>query len=27
LIDQYMNYGEYLHSEKVLAMKREMYAD
>jgi ATPase subunit of ABC transporter with duplicated ATPase domains len=27
LIDQHMNYGEYLHSEKVLAMKREMYAD
>ncbi len=27
LIDQHMNYGEYLHSEKVRKMKAEMYGD
>ena len=27
LIDQYMTYGEYLHSEKVHKLKAEMYGD
>jgi len=27
LIDQYMTYGEYLHSDKVRKMREEMYAD
>jgi ATPase subunit of ABC transporter with duplicated ATPase domains len=27
LIDQYMSYGEYLHSEKVHKLKAEMYGD
>ena len=27
LIDQYMNYSEYLHSEKVIQLKAEMYGD
>ncbi len=27
LIDQYMTYGEYLHSDKVLNMKARMYED
>lgn len=27
LIDQYMNYSEYLHSEKVIQLKAELYGD
>ncbi len=27
LIDQYMSYGEYLHSDKVIQLKAEMYGD
>jgi ATPase subunit of ABC transporter with duplicated ATPase domains len=27
LIDQYMSYGEYLHSDKVRAMREQMYAE